>query len=99
MGEISIIVKIADRPYKLLVAETEEVRIQKAANLIEEKIKMYASKYAYKDFQDLLAMVLLEISTEKVKNEDMQTVHEEEIAQKISDISKILSGDDENKVL
>lgn len=94
MGEISIIVKIADRPYKLLVSETEEVSVKKAANLIEEKINMYAGKYAYKDFQDLLAMVLLEISTERVKNEDQQLVNDKILSEKISDISKMLAGDD-----
>lgn len=93
MGEISIKVKIADRPYKLLVDAQEELGIVKASELIEEKISLYADKYAYKDFQDLLAMVLLEIAVEKVRNETQQVENEKQIAEKLKDLSEIFTKD------
>ena len=91
MGEISIKVKIADRPYKLLVDAEDELGIVKASELIGTKIDLYADKYAYKDFQDLLAMVLLEIAVEKVRNEDQQKEVENQIAEKLSSLIDIFT--------
>ena len=91
MGEISIKVKIADRPYKLLVDAAEEEGIVKASALIEEKISLYADRYAYKDYQDLLAMVLLEVAVEKVKNENQQEDFEKQIAEKLNNLSEIFT--------
>ncbi|MEI7596688.1 MAG: cell division protein ZapA [Bacteroidota bacterium] len=91
MGEISIKVKIADRPYKLLVDAEDELGIVKASELIGAKIDLYADKYAYKDFQDLLAMVLLEIAVEKVRNENQHVELEKQLAEKLSSLSEIFT--------
>lgn len=84
MEELSITIMIADRSYKLLIEKEQEETIRNAAKVIDNKIKEYSGSYAYKDKQDLLAMVALELTTnllqkeksvrDKEKNEDRRLV-------------------------
>jgi cell division protein ZapA (FtsZ GTPase activity inhibitor) len=60
MAEFSISITIADRPYKLVVEKEEEEIFRNSAKLIDKRIKEYSGSYAFKDKQDLLAMVALE---------------------------------------
>ncbi len=65
MRDQLISVIIAERPYRLTVSsEEEEETFRKAAKLVEEKMKSYASNYAFRDKQDLLAMVNLQFAVE-----------------------------------
>ncbi len=95
MSELSISVKIADRSYKLVIAKEHDVLFKQAADLIEKRMKDYSGSYAYKDKQDLLAMVALEYATNYLQNERMLSEHgqgqdygQEE---KLAKIDKILS--------
>ncbi len=65
MRDQLISVIIAERPYRLTVSsEGEEEVFRKAAKLVDEKMKRYASNYAFRDKQDLLAMVNLQFAVE-----------------------------------
>ena len=68
MDEFSITVTIADRIYRLTIERKEEEVVRKAVRLIDEKIKEYAKNYAYKDKQDLLAMVALHFTTDALNS-------------------------------
>lgn len=60
-----ISVLIGERPYKLTVqSEREEELFRKSAKLIEEKMHEYAKTFAFRDKQDLLAMVTLQFAVE-----------------------------------
>ncbi|MCX6269999.1 MAG: cell division protein ZapA, partial [Bacteroidetes bacterium] len=61
--ELSISVLIADRPYRLTIGKNEEEIVKKAVAVIEQKIREYSGNYAFKDRQDLLAMVALQFTT------------------------------------
>mgnify|MGYP001768682297 CR=1 FL=1 len=63
MDEFSITVTIADRIYRLTIERQEEEVVRNAVRLIDEKMKEYARTYAFKDKQDLLAMVTLQKTT------------------------------------
>lgn len=60
MGQFSISITVADRPYKLVIEKENEEVFRKAAKLVDDRIKTYSNNYAYKDKQDLIAMVALE---------------------------------------
>lgn len=67
MREQVISVNIGDRPYRLTVgSEEEEQLFREAKKLIDEKTKQYANIFAYKDNQDLLAMVALQLAVDSI---------------------------------
>lgn len=67
-GEIVCInVELAQRTYRVNVRESERTVFEDASKMIDETIKGYEAKYAYKDKQDLLAMVLLQYVTAFIK--------------------------------
>ena len=65
MREQLISVIIAERPYRLSIkSENEEQMFRNAARLINEKMNEYGSNFAFRDKQDLLAMVTLQFAVE-----------------------------------
>lgn len=71
MREQLISVNIAERPYRLAVkSEREEEVFRAAASLINEKMKEYGTNFAFRDKQDLLAMVSLQFAVEVLRYED-----------------------------
>jgi cell division protein ZapA (FtsZ GTPase activity inhibitor) len=90
MKEQHISVIIADRPYRLKVgSETEEIEFRRAGDLINEKIKEYASHFAFRDKQDLLAMVVLQFAVDVVRSEE-STKYQQELGEKLSEMEKML---------
>lgn len=67
MTNISININIADRTYPLTIKTEEEELVRKAAMMINNKIKDYSVQYAFKDKQDLLAMITLQFATSLLK--------------------------------
>ncbi len=64
---VCINVELAQRTYRVNVRESERTVFEDASKMIDETIKGYEAKYAYKDKQDLLAMVLLQYVTAFIK--------------------------------
>ena len=91
MGQFSISITVADRPYKLTIDKESEEIFRRAAKLLDDRIKTYSSSYAYKDKQDLIAMVALEHTINYLQNE--RTVREKEtiLANKLTEIDTALS--------
>lgn len=78
---VCINVELAQRTYKVNVRESEKTVFEDASKMIDETIKGYEAKYAYKDKQDLLAMVLLQYVTAFIKqnrtlNDNNRTLNE-----------------------
>ena len=90
MKELSISINVADRPYKLVIENEHEELFRKAAKLIDKRIKDYSSSYAYKDKQDLLAMVALEYTTSYLQNEQTVTESDVDLTMKLTGIDKAL---------
>lgn len=92
MKELSISINVADRPYKLVIENEHEELFRKAAKLIDKRLKDYSSSYAYKDKQDLLAMVALEYTTSYLQNEQTASESDDNLNLKLSNIDKALDG-------
>ena len=70
MRDQLISVIIAERPYRLTISnEKEEEVFRRSAGLVDEKIKEYARNFAFRDNQDLLAMVSLQFAVEYLRLE------------------------------
>ena len=57
---LSIKVQIAERFYPLKIKRSDEEKIRKAANLINDKVLQYKQRYTDKDSQDFMAMAALQ---------------------------------------
>jgi len=87
-----ITISIADRPYRLAISnEKEEENVRKTARLINEKIKEYATHYAFKDKQDLLAMIVLQLAAKVQDLELKDEMESKKMMDKLLEIEKILS--------
>jgi len=91
MDDLSISVTILDRNYKLKVTSETEEYVRGAAKLIEENAKKYASMFAHKDRQDLLAMIALEKITSLLQIEKRIKYQGTELIDKLTEINSILA--------
>ena len=91
MNERSITINIANRPYNMKVDAIEEPIVMEASKWITKKINDFSCKYTYKDYQDLLAMVLLETVAMQHKNESEQLEKDTTLKLKIGSLDKIVS--------
>ncbi|HSV89088.1 MAG TPA: cell division protein ZapA [Bacteroidales bacterium] len=65
MKEQLISVIIAERPYRLsIVNEEEEQTFREAGRLIRDRMAEFGNTYAFRDKQDLLAMVALQCAVD-----------------------------------
>jgi cell division protein ZapA (FtsZ GTPase activity inhibitor) len=90
MEEFSINVNIADRTYKMTIEKQEEEIVRKAAKLINDKIKEFASNYAFKDRQDLLAMIALQYTSSALNYESAKTYNNTLLKDKLIELDLIL---------
>ncbi len=90
MKEQLISVIIAERPYRLSVKSEEEEQVfREAGRLIKEKMTEYGSTYAFRDKQDLLAMVTLQFAVDSLsvlKKAEKQT----QLNEKLLKLERIL---------
>ncbi len=92
MKEQKITVNISDRPYRLTVrSENEEHLLRRAGTLIDEKKKEYANNFAYKDQQDLLAMVALQLAVDYIGYND-KVNHYDILKKRLIDVDKSLTN-------
>jgi len=91
MNEQAISLNIADRPYRLVVEKDHEELFRKATRLIEKRIKDYSVNYAYKDKQDLLAMVALEYATSFLQDEELLKQQEQQWKTKLLEVDQVLA--------
>lgn len=91
MSEFSITISIVDRQYKLTIEKNEEEIVRKAAKSIEETIKSYSRLYAFKDSQDLLAMVALQNTTSYLRSEDRKADTDESLLSKLIEMNEIVA--------
>jgi cell division protein ZapA (FtsZ GTPase activity inhibitor) len=91
MSELSISITVADRPYKLMIEKEQEEVFRKAAKVIDKRIKEYSGSYAFKDKQDLLAMIALEYTVSFLQHEQTTSESELVLHQKLNGIDQTLT--------
>lgn len=85
-----ITVVVLDRPYKLRVNPSEEETIRKAVQIINKRAEEYKKQFAYKDMQDILAMMSVEMSTKIVQLEENEQYVNSKLATKLQEIENVL---------
>jgi cell division protein ZapA len=90
MDELSISLPIAERSYRLAIDKDHEELFRRAAKLIDKRIRDYSTSYAYKDKQDLLAMVALEYATGYLKTDRLLSETEKQWQAKLVAIDQAL---------
>ena len=73
------------------IEETEEETVMNSAKLINKKISDYSQAYFYKDKQDLLAMVALDFSSNKLEVKKSKTDEENKVLTRITEIDNSLT--------
>lgn len=91
MSEFAISLNVADRPYRLVVEKDHEELFRKASRLVEKRMKDYSMNYAYKDKQDLLAMVALEYATSFLQDEELLKQQEGQWKTKLKEVDRVLA--------
>lgn len=91
MGKFAINISVAGRNYRLKVEDTEEEYVRAAATSINDKIGEFSGNYAFKDKQDLVAMVGITIATELAKLKSTTENNAIVAIDKLHEIDKILS--------
>ena len=76
MSDVSIKITIAGRVYPLTVDEGERELVEKAAERVDNSVRMFMKSYAVKDKQDLLAMTALQMATSASNTSDKTNMHE-----------------------
>lgn len=91
MEKLAVTVVIAGRPYRLTINKKDEELVRNAAKQIEVKMKDYAKDYAFKDHQDLLAMVALQFATSTLTYENDADFRDHQLHQKLVGIDGLIS--------
>ena len=69
MKELKIKVTVANRVYPLTIRREDEEGVCKAVKTIEDRLKIYESRFEARDTQDLLSMCLLEMAVKVLGDE------------------------------
>ena len=91
MEEVSIKVSIANRVYPLKIKKSEEDRVLKAAELLNDRIKEYEQQYAVTDKFDLVAMCAMQFATEFVNLTEGLSSERQSVKTSISEIDSRLT--------
>ena len=89
--EIKIKVVIAERNYRLTIDKADEEKVLKAADMLNERIKSYKQTYDYRDYQDLLSMLCLQLATLNVKYESDAAYKDQRLEQKLDELGTLLN--------
>lgn len=91
VDEIKINVIIAERNYRLSIKKTDEEKVMKAVAMLNDMIKSHKQTYDFRDYQDLLSMVCLQLATVNVKYESDAAYKDQYLEQKLDEIGVLLS--------
>ena len=69
MKELKIKATVANRVYPLTIRREDEEGVRKAVKTIEDRLKIYESRFEARDMQDLLSMCLLEMAVKVLGDE------------------------------
>jgi cell division protein ZapA (FtsZ GTPase activity inhibitor) len=92
MQEVSIELHLANRKYPLKVKSTEAASVQKAATLINNKLKEFETKYGVKDIQDLYAMSALQITTQLIELEANSAGNQDLVHTRLEAMDELISS-------
>jgi len=100
VNDTSVKILIANRTYPLKGSADELLILQKAAEMVNQRLKEYETAYGVRDLQDLLSMCALHMAAEKLGYQNEHTLNEVEINRELDELSDLIkSFGKENSVL
>ncbi len=91
MDEISIKVTIAKRQYPLKIQRSDEERVRKAEQMLNERITEYEKQYSASDKLDILTMCALQYVTELVNFTEDSKLSATQASGAISEIDRMVA--------
>ncbi len=91
MEQLSIKIKIADREYPMKVSPEDEELVRKAGKLLNDKLRVYRTKFGIDDKQDLLSMVAFDVLIDNLQNVESTAKSDEGLVLKIRNINRAIS--------
>lgn len=88
---IAISAVIGDRSYRIKINPSDEEVVRKTIKTINDKIVEFKTRYAGKDMQDYIAMVLIWYATEQ-HDAEAAGVEKENLAHQLNTIEKLLDN-------
>jgi len=88
--KLKISVHIAERKYMLSVLPSEEAGVRTAIEHMNQQLKDLASKYAFKDRQDILAMIALMNTTKMLEYEQSLSFINDSFGKRLSEIDALI---------
>ena len=92
MKEVSISVKIAGVEYPVKVKPADEIKVIKAAVLVNDKIKELKDVYQVHDRKDLLAMCALQLAIQHIEQENENLSDNGIVSDKLTEIEGFISN-------
>lgn len=75
----------------MVVTPQQEETVRKAARLINDKLKHLQQEFAVKDKQDMLAMTVLELTTELLQLKSSNLTEDKSLSDKLTEIEQLLA--------
>lgn len=88
---IAISAVIGDRSYRIKINPSDEEVVRKTIKTINDKIVEFKTRYAGKDMQDYIAMVLIWYATEQ-HDAEAAGVQKENLTDQLNTIEKLLDS-------
>jgi cell division protein ZapA len=88
---IAISALIGDRTYRIKINPSDEEVVRKTLKVINEKIVEFKTRFAGKDMQDYIAMVLIWYATEQHSDASAAIV-KEDLADQLNKIERLLDN-------
>lgn len=88
----SFTIVIANRSYPLKISADQVAIIQKAALVVNERLKEYEIAFGVRDMQDLLAMCALHMAAEQLGFQKNQELEEDEIKKELRSITELIKA-------
>lgn len=93
MEQLSIKIKIADREYPMKVEAKDEEMVRKAGKILNDKFKMYRSKFGIDDKQDLLSMVAFDVLVDNLSKKDSTPASDHDaIISRLRNLNDMITG-------
>jgi cell division protein ZapA len=92
---IPINLVIGDRTYRVRINADDEEKVRKLIKVINDRVLEFKYKFAGKDMQDYIAMVLLWFVTEQ--QEGMVSADLEKLSAGLSNLESLLDGRDQQR--
>ncbi len=92
-NSMAINIILGDRSYRIFTSPEEEEFVRKAGKTIETMLKEFSGEYAFKDKQDLFAMIALQNTTALSKLQMEEEKNTATLAEKLQSVIHILDQD------